>query len=359
MKEKKNNLWVKIIAVLVAVAITAVIVLSDMKKETADVNATEPSETETVIIEEFRSEVDTSQPETYSSLLEVLSTLCNKYSTSLKRATLGYTVTGKEIPMVTIGNGQKKALVVGAFHAREHLTTKYLLRCIEDYCYALQSGDGTYGAYDLKSLFSQYTLYIVPCVNPDGLEIVLSRMAPAPGVKIDTLEDYKSNYNGVDLNGNFPLAWEYVDNGVTEPFGHSFKGYSSASENETQALIKLCDEHKFEFLLSVHVKGNFSFWGDMYDDSLNDLYEAFATDIGDATGILPLPEPTQEPSGYGGGFENWFRHTYKKPGLCVELVDVENTIMPCGNENYKEFDNIVIYEKTRYMMAAALASENK
>lgn len=364
MKEKKRVLLVTLAVLFVACALVVTLVLLDKsngRNKTDTTKATETTQTTVPItekVEKFESVIDTSKPETYATLLDVLSTLSSKYS-SINRLNLGYSTTGKAIPMVTIGTGEKKALVVGALHAREHLATKYLLRCIEDYCYAYEYGNGTFGQYDLKKLFSEYTVFIVPCANPDGLDIVLSQMKPSSKVIVEDLEDYKSNYNGVDLNRNFPLEWDKIDNGVYQPYAYFFKGYQSASEKETQAIMALCDEHKFDFMLSIHVKGNFSFWGDLHDTSRNATYKAFASDIGDASGLLPLPQPTQSVKDYSGGFENWFRHTYKKPGLCVELVDVENTIKPCGSENYEDFDNFVIYDRTRYIIGAALASKNK
>jgi hypothetical protein len=314
---------------------------------------------ETKIVEGgFQSIIDTKKPESYSSLLEVTTKLRSEYSDTLKLFTLGYSEAGKAIPMLAMGNGEKKALVVGAIHAREHLTTKYLLRVIEDYCYAIENGDGSFGGFDLNKLFSQYTLYIVPCVNPDGLEIVRSRLTPKKNVYIDKLEDYKANYNGVDLNRNFPLAWEQIDNGITRPYGYFFKGYKSGSEKESQALMKLCEENAFDFLLSIHVKGNCIFWGDQYNENYNGIYKAFAEDIASSSGLY-MTEPTEKATSYGGGFENWFRHTYTKPGLCIELVENENIIDPCTNENYADFNKFVNYSESSYAIAAALASDNK
>ncbi len=355
MEEKKYGIQVKIISVLMAVVLVLGIVFSLKKPTLPDVDNKEETKN---VVSDFQSIIDIKKPESYSSLLEVTTKLRSEYSDTLKLFTLGYSEAGKAIPMLTMGNGEKKALVVGAIHAREHLTTKYLLRVIEDYCYAIEKGNGMYGDFDLNKLFSQYTLYIVPCVNPDGLEIVRSRLAPKKNVYIDKLEDYKANYNGVDLNRNFPLAWDQIDNGITRPYGYFFKGYKSASEKESQALMKLCEENAFDFLLSIHVKGNCIFWGDQYNENYNGIYKAFAQDIANSGGFY-MTDPTEKATSYGGGFENWFRHTYTKPGLCIELVKNENIIEACTSENYADFNKFVNYNKSCYAIAAALASDNK
>ncbi len=354
MKNGVYNLWLSIISVtMVAVLVIGILVCVE-KPEESEVSK---NMTEQALKEEFVSLIDTTVPEDYSSVLGTMAKLRNEYSETLKIFTLGYTVTGKTIPMFTMGNGEKTALVVGGLHAREHVTTKFLLRCIEDYCYALEKGDGTFDGYNLKELFSEYTVYIVPCLNVDGLEIVLSNLPVKKGVGIDELSEYKCNYNGVDLNRNFPLAWDKIDNGVTEPFGYFFRGYEPASENETKAIMELCKNHQFSFMLSIHAKGNCIYWADTYKTEFNSMYEAFTRDIATAADMVML-EPTLKATGYGGGFENWFRHTHSKPGLCVELVSVEETIKPCGAENYKDFNSFVNYEKTKYILAAALNSEN-
>lgn len=355
MEEKRYSLWIKILASAMAILLVVGVVLSVRRPEIEKPQAVAQ---ENIIQKEFESIIDTGKPESYSSMLGVISSLRSRYSNTLKLFTLGYSTTGKAIPMLTMGTGEKKALVIGAIHAREHLTTKYILKCVEEYSYALEHGDGTLGEYDLKKLFSQYTLYIVPCANPDGLEIVRSSMKPSKKVSVDKLEDYKANYNGVDLNRNFPLAWNEIDNGIERPFGYFFKGYKSGSEKETKALMKLCQENDFSFLLSIHIKGNCIFWGDKYNESYNSVHKAFAEDIAEASGLY-VTEPTEKATSYGGGFENWFRHTYTKPGLCIELVDNENKINPCTNENYADFERIVNYEKTRFIFGAALSSDNK
>lgn len=357
MDNKKYDLWLRVLATLMVLVLGVGVVLSLEKPEISAVEIDNPTE-DMLTTNVFASSIDTTAPDDYLMLLGNISRLRSEYSDLIKVYTLGNTATGKAIPLLTVGNGEKKALVTGAIHAREHLTTKYLLCCIEEYCYAVEKGSGRIGDYDLKKLFSEYTLYIVPCVNPDGLQIVLSQQNIKKGVSVDKLTDYKANYNGVDLNRNFPIAWNAIDNGVTKPSGYFFKGYKSASEKETQYLMDLCEKNTFEFLLSVHVKGNCIFWGDTYNTGLNGIYKAFATDIAKDTDLY-VAEPTKKASSYGGGFENWFRHKYSRPGLCIELVDNEIIIDPCTKENYADFYNVVNFDKTKLVIPSALASVNK
>lgn len=302
--------------------------------------------------------VNTTTPETFDSLLGTVTALKNCYPDIIKIYTAGYSESGREILMYTLGNGNKKALITGAIHAREHITTKYLLKVTEDYCNAYYSATGYYRTYDIYKLLNEYTLYIIPCINPDGLEIILSNDTPENNVRVSKLSEYKANKKGVDLNRNFPIAWDYINNGVTAPADYYFKGYESGSAKETQALMNLCFENDFSFMISVHIKGNCIFWGDTYKTQNNIIYKAFAEDICNASGLL-MTNPTKKAKDYGGGFENWFRHQFDRPGVCIELSDVENIVEPCGNENYKDFNKFVNYEKSSNAIAAAMVSENK
>ncbi len=358
MSDKAFRLSLSFLSIFSALVLTVGILLSVF-------TAKKPSETHTDIQvnmnlkdnETTDTIVSTTSPESFEDILGTVSLLKSRYPELLKIYTAGYSESGRELLMFTLGNGEKKALIIGGIHAREHITTKYLLKVTEDYCKAFESATGYYGNYDIYNLLKEYTLYIIPCANPDGLEIILSNDTPEKNVNVSKLSEYKANKNGVDLNRNFPIAWEYINNGVTSPADYYFKGYQSGSAKETQALMNLCFENDFSFMISVHIKGNCIFWGDTYKTQNNGIYKAFAEDISNASGFL-MTEPTKKAKDYGGGFENWFRHTYERPGVCIELSDNINIIEPCGNENYKDFDSFVNYEHSSNAIAAAMQSKN-
>ncbi len=359
MSDKAFRLSLSFLSIFSALVLTAGILLcvfTAQKPETDESNIQVNTQ-----IEEIQNEqplVNTSSPESFDSLLGTVTALKNRYPDLLRIYTAGYSESGRELLLYTLGSGEKKALITGAIHAREHITTKYLLKVTEDYCNAYYSATGHYGSYDIYNLLNEYTLYIIPCINPDGLEIILSNDSPEKNVRVSKLSEYKANKNGVDLNRNFPIAWDYINNGVTAPADYYFKGYESGSAKETQVLMNLCKENDFSFMISVHVKGNCIFWGDTYKTNNNPIYKAFAEDICNASG-LNMTLPTQKAKDYGGGFENWFRHTFEKPGVCIELVDNKNIIQPCSSKNYTDFDKFVNYEKSSNAIAAAMASTNK
>ncbi len=357
MSDKSYRACLTLIGLFSAIVLITGIVMSILPHFTrTEAPASAPAQE--LINETLPPIVDTSYAESFDGIIDTISLLRHRYPTLIKLRTAGYSENGREIFGVELGRGSQKALVTGAIHAREHLTTKYLLKVIEDYCLAYESENPYYGGYNIKELLDKYTLYIIPCANPDGLEIIRGRQAVKEGVRLSGLSEYKANATGTDLNRNFPLAWEYIDNGVTSPADYYFKGYKPESAAETKVLTSLCLNNDFAFLISVHIKGNCIFWGDTYNTDYNELYKAFARDICDASG-LNMTEPTQKPKDFGGGFENWFRHTFNKPGVCIELMSPELTVEPCGNENYRNFSKTVNYEESSKALAAAMASTNK
>lgn len=360
MSDKAFRLSLSFLSIFSAIVLTVGILLCALPPK-AQVSQPQPDTQASVSVnndEAVMNIVDTTAPESFDTILNTVTLLKNKFPDLIKIYTIGYAESGKEIFMYTLGNGNKKALISSAIHAREHITTKYILKVTEDYCNAYQSATGYFGSYDIYNLLNEYTLYIIPCANPDGLEIILSNDTPAKNVRVSKLSEYKANKNGIDLNRNFPIAWEHINNGVTAPADYYFKGYQPASAKETQSLMSLCLQNDFDFMISVHIKGNCIFWGDTHSTKNNALYKAFAQDICNASGLL-MTKPTQKPKDYGGGFENWFRHTFNKPGVCIELSDTKNTVLPCGNQNYADFESFVSYNQSSYAIAAAMASKNK
>ncbi len=297
--------------------------------------------------------IDVSKRYTYSTLTADLTKLQKAYPSLIKTGTIGNSAAGRKIPYFKLGKGTKNVLVVASLHAREHITSKYIMLCAAEYCNAFMSESGKYGNYDMKALLMKYTVFIVPNANPDGLEIVANGKSPTVTIPKFSRSNYKANARGVDLNRNFPLGWSQLNNGTKAPANAFYKGKTAGSEPETKALISLCKKYRFDFVLSFHITGECVFWGDTYRTTYNDTYKTFAKKITNVTGFY-LPPPTADSTSYGGGFENWFRHLYNKPGLCIELVHYNYTTSPTTNNDFKNFSSVVKWNVSRYILPAAM-----
>lgn len=285
---------------------------------------------------------------TYTRMQQEIRALAAAYPEIFTLSSIGTSVQGRDLTLLTMGNGAKTALLFAGLHAREHITTTFLLRMAEEYAMAY-AGSGLYEGYDIRRLLSEYTFYLVPSINPDGMEICGGNAIPG-GAFDWSEESYKANANGVDLNNNFPAQWDGIDNGVYSPAAAGFKGYSPASEPETQAIMELCASQPFEWAISLHVRWNAVFWSDALSPETDALSLPYANALHEVCGFSLRPT-TVDPSAYGGGFENWFRKTYLLPGFCVELIPSGYTLTPSGDGNHSRFDKLVIWQKTRLLLA--------
>ena len=241
--------------------------------------------------------IDREKLYTSSRVYEDIKLLAEKYPDLIKLGSIGSSVKGKNIPLIILGKGGKKACVIAGLHAREHITVSFTLLCVEEYCRAYSSDSGLYGKYNMRELLNEYTLYIAPDCNPDGMDICNSGEKP----KTKTAggfdrEHYKNNANNVNLNANFPFYWSDISDKSRQKGPRAECGY---------------------YLCPVT--------GDVND--------------------------------YGGGLENWFRGEMKRPAVCVELVLKSEATAGMSISDYnKNFDKALNWEKTRFTLAAAMAA---
>ena len=122
----------------------------------------------------------------------------------------GYSVLGKPIPYIKIGNGEKQVLYHASIHANEWITSVLLMKFIENFCKTYIFNQTLQG-YSARELFQNTSLYIIPMVNPDGVDLITGNIEPKSKIyqnykdiayKFPTIpfpEGWKANFNGVDL----------------------------------------------------------------------------------------------------------------------------------------------------------------
>jgi len=265
----------------------------------------------------------------YTEFLEELLKLKAVYGEKLSIKILGNSVKGRLLPLIKIGRGDAKCLLVGTVHGREFISSAFIMQSISE---LLKSG------YE----FSSKSLYVIPMLNPDGAEIALGRDVPSVEVEDFKAQLFKNNANNVNLNANFPFCFKKVPK-------HRQGGLKACSEPETKALIKLCEEENFSSAIALHARGNCIFWRDFENGAVKGdfrLAESLKKNCG-----FELISPTKKVEDYSGGFENWFRHRYRRPALCVELVKDED-ISFC--DMCLNFDKAVIWDKTKNLLETFL-----
>jgi hypothetical protein len=297
--------------------------------------------------------VNPNQTYSYEQMMTDAQKLEERYPELVKTSVIGHSVEGRDLLLIRLGTGPKKLLLLGAHHAREYITATFLMETVDEYAHAFASGKA-YGIYDLVALFSEVTVFIVPMVNPDGVNLVQNGVDAASdpekvkGMRMlkDSYAEWKANINGVDLNRQYPCFWDEKRSNTDVPSSEMYKGSAPATEPEVQAVMTLCEQTEFLLAASFHTKGEVIYWADSGTEDAIAAGAAIAQSLSDVSGYELMPV-SEDPAVYGAGFENWFRQDFERPAFCVELSPAGNGSAPHDDQ---EFESLV-WRRAKYVCA--------
>jgi len=129
--------------------------------------------------------------------------------------------------------------------------------------------DSTIIGYNARCLFENTTLYVVPMINPDEVDLVTgaikdgdieyeqARRISEDYPDIQFPDGWKANIEGADLNLQFPAGWENareikLEQGFVTPAPHDFVGKGSLIAPEAIALYNFILMHNFRLILTYH-----------------------------------------------------------------------------------------------------------
>lgn len=270
----------------------------------------------------------------------------------LQISTIGYSVLGNEIYAIKLGNGPKQVFYSASYHANEWITSPVLMKFVEDFCNAYVSNSNIYN-YSARNIFDNTTIYLVPMVNPDGVNLVTgfyptksliyqsARRISFNYPDIPFTNGWKANIRGIDLNLQFPAGWERAkeikySQGFTSPAPRDFVGFGPLTEPESLAVYNFTLEHNFRLILAYHSQGEVIYW--KYLDYLPPesyyIGQRFANSSGYSLDLTP-------PESSFAGFKDWFIQSYNRPGYTIEVGLGENPL-PISQFNKIYNDNIGI-----------------
>ncbi len=208
----------------------------------------------------------------HAALMECVGALCEDYP-ELQFQYLGNSILGRGIPLLTLGTGRREFLYVGAHHGMEWITSLLLVRFVNDLCACRRTGSRPY-KLSLELFLQTYRLYIIPMLNPDGVEYQIHGVAPENPLcervrsmtEDDDFSHWQANARGVDLNHNYDAGFdEYKalerENGIEGGCATRFSGEHPESEPETASLCNFIRFHdKLSGVLTLHTQGEEIFW---------------------------------------------------------------------------------------------------
>lgn len=248
----------------------------------------------------------------------------------LQFGSIGKSVLGKDIPFVRIGRGKKEVFYSASYHANEWITSIVLLEFLYEYCEAIQN-NSTIWNFSANRLFNSVSIYIVPMVNPDGVDLVTGAIPQGSKTFLQTkqianqfpsipfTDGWKANIRGVDLNLQFPAGWENAREikfaqGFNKPAPRDFVGYGPLTEPEALAIYNFTLNHNFRLILSYHSQGEVIFWQFQNYNPPDALL--IGNQFAQASGYSL--EPTPFNSSFAG-YKDWFIQNYNKPGYTIEV----------------------------------------
>ena len=247
----------------------------------------------------------------------------------LEHGKIGESVLGKNINYIKIGVGQKEIFYNASFHANEWINTPVLMRFIEQYARAFVNNQNIFG-YNAKNLYYSTTLYVVPMVNPDGVDLVtgsITNMESSyqnaqniannfPNIMFPS--GWKANIEGVDLNLQFPAGWEQAKEikyaqGYNKPAPRDFVGYGPLTAREATAVYNFTIKHNFRLVIAYHTQGKEIYWNfqNINPPMGKEIAERFSNVSGYAVANVPYNSSF-------AGYKDWFIQNYNRPGYTIE-----------------------------------------
>lgn len=303
--------------------------------------------------------VPTTIPYTYDILMLNISSILNKYS-FVTSSSIGDSVMDKDLPYIKLGNGQKQLLYVAGTHANEWICCPLLMKFVEEYASAYVSGGKIFDKF-AKDIFDTATIYIVPMLNPDGIDLVTgvldknsleylnARKISTNFPNIRFPDGWKSNIQGIDLNLQFPAMWEQAreikfSQGYTTYAPRDFVGNMPLEAPEAIALYDFTINNKFDIMLTFHSQGEVIYW------KFLDYNPPNAFQIGEAFSTLSGYDLQDTPYASSfAGFKDWFIQTYNLPGYTME-VGLGTNPLPISQFDTIYEDNIGILVSAPFLI---------
>lgn len=218
--------------------------------------------------------------------------------------------------------GEAEVLITGCHHAREWISVEVPLYVAKHLAENYASNS------HIRNLVDRAQVWIVPLLNPDGLEYTIHFYR----YWRKNMRDNGNRTYGVDPNRNYDYMWGNDDEG-SSPISSSYvyRGPAPFSEPETQAVRDLFAERDFQVFISYH---NYSQviiypWGytnepSELDATLEEMASEMAARIERVNGrVYDYGQAGNQLYVTNGGATDWALGVYGIPAFTIELPPVD------------------------------------
>ncbi len=281
--------------------------------------------------------VKTDVPMTAELCDATIQELVRNYYPVCRSEPLVRTAYNRPVRTLVIGNGPRKVLYTAAHHANEWITAPVILKFVEEFAEAIGNNGWIFGVR-ARELAEKATIYTVPMVNPDGVDLVTGVIQPGQAdyeTAVSLAGDYpnipfpdgwKANLLGTDLNLNYPAGWLQAreikySQGFVSPAPRDFVGRAPLNQLETRALAGYTEAVDPELVLAYHSQGKVIYWQfeDVFVPGARELAKDFAAVSGYEV------EDTPYESAFAG-YKDWFIKVFRRPGFTIEVGEGTNPL---------------------------------
>lgn len=263
---------------------------------------------------------------------------------------VGKSEIGKELYYVKLGNGPNKVFYNASHHAIEWITTVLLMKFVENFAKAYATSQSIEG-YKVPDIWNKSTIYVMPMVNPDGVDLVLNGLERSNPYyndlikwnngSLDFSKNWSANIRGVDLNHNYDAMWQESKNaeasyGVYGPGPTRYSGTAPESESESKAVADFTRKNDFRLVIAYHTQGQVIYWNylNLASTEARRIAVIFSQlsgyELGETYGITSY-----------AGYKDWFIEKYRRPGYTIE-VGLGVNPLPISQFNKIYRDNIKV-----------------
>jgi len=284
----------------------------------------------------------------YNHTVELKNSLGKEYP-FLVCHSVGKSICGRDITAYSIGNYKNIVLFTGGFRGQDCMICLLLYRYLQKLCEAVKNKSKLAGVNICSSLNSK-GVTVIPCINPDAIEIYLDGKESAGEyseyVNILSKGDFSgwnSNAKGIDISRNFSIGRERLreaetKNGIFGPSPSGYGGFAPESEPETMSLVKFCHRNNVHHAFSLMNGKEGILWD--YDGVVPENSRTMAKILSVCCGYKMINLNDRDTS---GSFKDWFIKNFSKSAFTVEFDKQKIGVLPSEiNDIYSSVEEMLV-----------------